>query len=128
MIGPALKDVPHTGPVRPDAVERAAVEKREEAKSEGRTKVANAESAASAQTDEVVNAEGVEQVQPQAPLSLSSSSRLDIDRDKVTGNVVYTFTDRVTGEVVRQLPPEEMIEQAQRLAANRKGLLVDETV
>ena len=44
-----------------------------------------------------------------APNLAANDYRLVIEQDKDTGSYVYKTLDRTTGEVVRQLPREEML-------------------
>ena len=126
MIGPTLKNTPQVGPVRPDAVEHTAIQSQQDEQADSRVKVDNAVGGAIGSSDDLEVARGETASPVQAALSLTAS-RLNIDRDEKTGNVIYKFVDRVTGEIVKQMPAEELIEQAQRLAANREGLFFDET-
>ncbi|MES2034862.1 MAG: flagellar protein FlaG [Pseudomonadota bacterium] len=46
---------------------------------------------------------------PEAPAHQSADLRLIIEEDEATGTIVYKTLDRRTGEVVRQLPREEVL-------------------
>jgi flagellar protein FlaG len=59
-------------------------------------------------------------------LPQSLNSRVELNVDKETGLVIGKIVDRMTGEVIRQLPPEEMV---RLLEATKEALgpLVDFT-
>ena len=59
----------------------------------------------------------------------SVSRSLQLSLDEVTGDVVVTVTDRDTGDVIRQVPSEEVVRLARYYAEHPvdplKGLLMD---
>ncbi len=51
-------------------------------------------------------------------------SGLEFSQDHETGLTIIKMYDRETGQLVRQLPPEETLAFLRRLAENQKGVLV----
>ncbi|HHK75169.1 MAG TPA: hypothetical protein ENJ57_08390 [Rhizobiales bacterium] len=56
--------------------------------------------------------------------SLDMGTKLKVDRDDDTGRIIFQTVMKKTGEVIRQVPSEEMIHLAKSLNMG-KGLLVD---
>ncbi len=56
---------------------------------------------------------------------LSRVVQLDFEMDKDTKRVIVRMVDRDSGEVIRQIPPEEVLRAAKAMA-DFKGLLVDQ--
>ena len=65
-----------------------------------------------------------EVVQSFLPESFTNNTKLSINRDDTTGVFVYRSVDRESGEVVRQFPPEDILNY---IVSVRKaeGLIVD---
>jgi uncharacterized FlaG/YvyC family protein len=65
-----------------------------------------------------------EVVQTFIPESFNKNTKLSINRDDVTGVFVYRSIDRTSGEVIRQFPPEDILNY---IVSVRKaeGLVVD---
>ncbi|MCK5041042.1 MAG: flagellar protein FlaG [Sphingomonadales bacterium] len=65
-----------------------------------------------------------EVVQSFLPDSFNNNTKLSINRDDTTGVFVYRSVDRESGEVVRQFPPEDILNY---IVSVRKaeGLIVD---
>src|SRR5262245_3690964 len=59
--------------------------------------------------------------------SLPSNSKLQIEQDKETGTFIYRSVDPETGEVLRQWPPEQLLELRQYLT-EVEGMLFDKEV
>jgi len=59
--------------------------------------------------------------------SLPGNSKLQIERDKSTGTFIYRTVDADTGQVIRQWPPEQLLELRQHLK-ELEGMLLDKTV
>jgi len=55
---------------------------------------------------------------------IASSTRLCFERHEITGKMVARLKDGTTGEVLRQVPPEEMLKIAEAID-KYLGLLVD---
>jgi flagellar protein FlaG len=51
-------------------------------------------------------------------------SGLEFSQDQDTGLTVIKMYDRQTGQMIRQLPPEETLAFLRRLADDKKGVLV----
>lgn len=60
------------------------------------------------------------------PALARRETRLELDIDEATQRVVGRFVDAETGEVVRQVPPEEVIRLLAR-ARELLGAILDET-
>ncbi len=56
--------------------------------------------------------------------SFDMGTKLKVDRDDDTGRIIFQTVMKKTGEVIRQVPSEEMIHLAKSLNMG-KGLLVD---
>ena len=56
-----------------------------------------------------------------------SNTKLQIEHNKETGTFIYRSIDPETGEVVRQWPPEQLLELREHLA-EMEGLLLDKEV
>lgn len=56
-------------------------------------------------------------------------SNLEIRADKETGYITYKVVNPITGEVIRQYPPDEMVELARKMrklsSADESGILLD---
>ena len=59
--------------------------------------------------------------------SLPSNSKLQIEQDKETGTFIYRSVDPETGEVLRQWPPEQLLELREHLS-DIEGMLFDKEV
>ena len=59
--------------------------------------------------------------------SLPSNSKLQIEQDRETGTFIYRSVDPETGEVLRQWPPEQLLNLRHSLS-EFEGLLFDEQV
>ncbi len=56
--------------------------------------------------------------------SLPNNSKLQVEQDKTTGFFIYRSIDPDTGEVIRQWPPEQLVELRDHLK-DMEGMLVD---
>ena len=56
--------------------------------------------------------------------SLPANSKLQVEQDKTTGTFIYRSIDPDTGEVIRQWPPEQLLELHDHLKT-MEGMLVD---
>ncbi len=56
--------------------------------------------------------------------SFDKGTQLKVDRDDDTGRIIFQTVVKETGEVIRQVPSEEMVSLAKSMNAG-KGLLVD---
>ncbi len=54
----------------------------------------------------------------------AEQARLSIEKDEGSGKIVVRLTDPHTGELIRQIPPEEMLKIAEAME-RYLGLLVD---
>ncbi len=54
-------------------------------------------------------------------------TRLQIDHDEETGRFIYKSVDKISGETVRQFPPEYMLKVLE-LHRNAAGLVMDDEV
>lgn len=56
-------------------------------------------------------------------------SNLEIRADKETGYITYKVVNPITGEVIRQYPPDEMVELARKMrklsSTDESGILLD---
>ncbi len=59
--------------------------------------------------------------------SLPSNSKLQIEQDRETGTFIYRSVDPNTGEILRQWPPEKLLELRASLT-EMEGLLFDKQV
>jgi uncharacterized FlaG/YvyC family protein len=59
--------------------------------------------------------------------SLPPNSKLQIEQDKSTGTFVYRSINPDTGEVIRQWPPQQLLEMREYLK-EMEGVLVDKQV
>ena len=57
--------------------------------------------------------------------SFARNVRLQFEVDRPTERVIIRVMDRDSGELIRQIPPEEMMDLARVLSENLKGMLVD---
>jgi len=56
--------------------------------------------------------------------SLPSNSKLEVEKDKELGTFIYRSINPDTGEIIRQWPPEKLLELREYLK-EMEGLLVD---
>ena len=56
--------------------------------------------------------------------SLPSNSKLQVEKDKELGTFIYRSINPDTGEVIRQWPPEQLLQMREYLK-EMEGLLVD---
>jgi len=59
--------------------------------------------------------------------SLPTNSKLQIEQDKASGTFIYRSVDPDTGEVIKQWPPEKLLELRDFLR-EMEGMLVDKQV
>ncbi|SRR5258706_1547617 len=59
--------------------------------------------------------------------SLPTNSKLQIEQDKTSGTFVYRSIDPDTGEIIRQWPPEKLLELRDYLK-EMEGVLVDKKI
>lgn len=59
--------------------------------------------------------------------TLPGNSKLQVEQDKNTGTFIYRTIDPDTGQVIRQWPPEQLLELRQHLK-DMEGMLLDKTV
>ena len=59
--------------------------------------------------------------------SMPANSKLQIEQDKTSGTFIYRTVDPDTGEIIRQWPPEKLLELRDYLT-QMEGVLVDKTV
>jgi uncharacterized FlaG/YvyC family protein len=59
--------------------------------------------------------------------SLPPNSKLQIDQDKSSGTFIYRSVNPETGEIIRQWPPEKLLELRDYLR-EMEGMLVDKQV
>lgn len=76
------------------------------------------------ETDFAAIEEAVEKVN-QAASNLSPPPQLKFEPDEDRGVVVIKVLDRVTGEVIRQLPPEAVIEAAEQADDGLPSLIAE---
>lgn len=124
MLEGRIFDLAAVGPRRPDAIERVPVEQRQEAVETKDVSNASGARGEVPQKDVVENAEG-SAVKSKAAIYSLMASRLDLDKDEATGQVIYRFVDRQTGEVIRQLPEEEMLRELKAAGPTENGSFVD---
>jgi uncharacterized FlaG/YvyC family protein len=55
--------------------------------------------------------------------SALKNSRLSIERDESSGDIIYYMVDQDTGEEVRRWPPESRADLTEFLRSNRAGLI-----
>lgn len=61
-------------------------------------------------------------------LLAQANSRLSIKVDKETAKVIYQILDSETGEILRQVPPEELLRLAAHMAKLSTGNLINTKV
>lgn len=59
--------------------------------------------------------------------SLPSNSKLEIEQDRETGTFIYRSVDPETGKVIRQWPPEQLLNLRKSLT-EIEGMLFDKEV
>ena len=59
--------------------------------------------------------------------SLPSNSKLQIEQDRETGTFIYRSVDPETGEVLRQWPPEQLLNLREHLS-EVEGILFDKEI
>lgn len=119
MVGPVVSQTPIIGPLRGDAVEKQADERRIQDKVS--REVTQASGSSDGTKDEILTAEGV--VNKASTGVLSTNSRLSIEADDETGDYIYRVYDRETGELIRQWPREELLNVAGAAAELPSGLI-----
>lgn len=124
MLGKIPIDAPVAVSAKPPTPEEAGTQPQRENKERPAVRVDVA--GAQPVEDDVEVARGREKAIIDAVTS-ASASRLNIERDDTTGSVVYKFVDKATGEIVRQIPDEELLERARTRRDNIEGVLVDAT-
>ncbi len=125
MVGPIVSQNSQVGPLRPDAAQREADDRRINEKAETKVSEAGSVGETNGSEDELLTAEGVAEKYSEGVLS--TFTRLSIEADRDTGDYIYRFLDPDTGEVVRQYPREEFMELARKAKAEA-GALLDQQV
>jgi uncharacterized FlaG/YvyC family protein len=59
--------------------------------------------------------------------SMPSNSKLQIEQDRETGTFIYRSVDPETGKVLRQWPPEQLLEMRAHLS-DLEGMLFDKEI
>lgn len=112
-------------PRRADPVERAPVEAKEEAEAPRDVVVSSGARGEVAEVSKVEAASASSNPTRSAIFSLAAS-RLNIEEDQESGRMIYQFIDRSSGEVIKQLPAEELLSEARSAnPAQKEGLFVD---
>lgn len=110
----------------PQAVSREAIRaKPRDPQAQGGAEAASAIQAAAAV--QPVQAQEVKQAAAELDKALQQSSDLSVSVDETTGTMVVRITDSNTGEVVKQIPPQQLMEA--NISMNKiVGLLIDDQV
>lgn len=98
---------------------------RPERKPEGETKGLSASVAVPGKREEHVEEQAeVRQEQSTEPVINVLQSQLEFTEDEQTGRIIIKMYDRQSGELIRQIPPEDVLAFLRQLAEDRKGILV----